>query len=303
MAMPRIWVVCPCFFDVPSFRRVREDTLAAVSTTMPEADVVFVLADDSGRTDPEARALESGPSLRVVSLPYNMGHQGALVYALRMLGGQVHDADYIVTMDSDGEDRPTDIPAMLKPLVEQEDQLSLVALAWRTARQESLTFRAGYTLYRFVFYLLTGKVMKNGNLAAYRGWFLKEVIYHPHFDQCYSSSFISLPLRIHFVPLPRGIRYFGQSRMGYFGLITHGLKMLMPFTERIATRGVIVSGVLAVCSVVLLLAMAALSPLLAILAFLCFFAFTLVTGLFVLLFATFSQSKALSLRRLRELDS
>jgi hypothetical protein len=299
-ASKKIWIVCPCFFDTPSFLKLREAALKAVEEHLPGSSITFVLADDSAGTDPEVKRLLGEPSLEVVTLPYNMGHQGALVYVLRHLGHQVEKTDYIVTLDSDGEDRPTDIPAMLGAVTEKEDRLSLVALAWRTERREALGFKIGYFFFKLIFRVLTGKIIKNGNFAAYRGWFLKEIIYHPHFDQCYASSFISLPLQIQFVPLPRGVRFFGKSKMGYFGLITHGLKMLMPFTERIATRGVIASAFFAVGSAGALVFFLQMSPLLAILAFFCVFSFSLVAGLFILLFATFSQSKAISLRRQSE---
>jgi len=46
------------------------------------------------------------------------------------------------------------------------------------------------------------------------------------------------------VPCERGRRTIGQSRMGLSALVRHGLGMLMPFTDRIATRALLAFAVL-----------------------------------------------------------
>jgi hypothetical protein len=292
-----LWIVCACFFDVQSFKKLRLEARQKIHAAFPELKASFLVLDDSAGTDPEMAELAQFEDCTIMTLPYNMGHQAALVYGLRRLGDRISETDFVLTLDSDGEDRPEDIPSMLMPLWNEKDRLPLVSLAWRTQRKESLGFKLGYFFFRIVFRILTGEVIQNGNFAAYRGWLLKEVIHHPHFDQCYASSFISLPLQLHFVPLARGTRFFGKSKMSRSALLTHGLRMLMPFTEKIATRGVVASIALTALSVVAF-AFALIeshSVLLASLAFLCAIAFALVSGQFVLLFATFSQSKAAKL--------
>ena len=302
MDKKKLWVVCPCFFDVDSFCKTELEARRAVMEKFPDFSLHFVLIDDSAGADPKVADLKTRPDLSILHMPYNLGHQAAIVYALRTLGNEVAENDYLITMDADGEDRPEDTPALLNVLVKNEKNSLQIVLAWRTFRRETMVFKIGYFCFRNVFRLLTGKQIKNGNFAAFRGLFLKEIIFHPHFDQCYSSSFISLPLQIDFVALPRGVRFFGTTKMGYMNLITHGLKMLMPLTERIAIRGVVTSAFLAFLSLLCLLVLIRSSFVAAVFAFFALFSMTLIAGLFALLFATFSQSKATSLRRLREIS-
>ena len=164
-------------------------------------------------------------------------------------------------------------------------------------RSGRINFKVFYLGFRLLFRAATGTVIRNGNFAAFGGWLLQEVIHHPHFDQCYSSSFISLPLPVAGVPLARGKRYAGRSRMGYMGLFTHGVRMLMPFSERIATRGIVASGALTGAGLAWLAAAAWLGASIALPAFVVLYA-TLCLGISLVLFATFSQSKARSLRGL-----
>jgi hypothetical protein len=105
-----------------------------------------------------------------------------------------------------------------------------------------------YALFRLAFRITTGTVVRSGNFAATRGALVARTIDHPSFDQCYSSTLISLPFRRRYVPLPRGERYSGRSRMGYMKLITHGINMFMPFLEIVAVRFLIAASVAFVLS-------------------------------------------------------
>lgn len=295
MSEAKLWVVSPCFFDAGPFRRLHGEAREALGPLGLEAS--FVLIDDSAGQDPEAHELASLGDVKVVPLPYNMGHQAALVYALRLLAPTIAAEDLVVTMDSDGEDRPEDLPALLRPLLAEAGNLNKIAIARRTRRSESLAFKVLYFGFKLLFRLLAGTIVRNGNFIAFRGWFLKELIRHPHFDQCYASTFVSLPLQAEFVPLPRGPRYSGTSKMGYMGLVTHGVRMLMPFSERIAVRGLAGSFLLLTStSLVFLGSLLLRFPLAGLLAAFGVLLSSLALGLFALLFATFSQTKARALR-------
>ncbi len=293
-----IWIVCPCFFDATSFSHTSEEVAKELAKHFPELSVKFLLIDDSAGADPELEGIRISSGLSTVRMPYNMGHQGAIVFALRLLGRDISEKDLIVTMDADGEDRPVDVPALIAKMLEKSPAPLHAVLAWRTYRRETLPFKIGYFCFRMVFGLLTGRVVKNGNFACFRGSFLKELIFHPHFDHCFSSTFLSLPLNVALVPLPRGIRSFGKSKMNYLSLVSHGIRMLMPFSEKIAIRGVLLTAFLAFAGGVGVLLTLALFPQATLMAILIFFTGISFLGMFCLLFATFSQAKAASLSRL-----
>jgi len=302
----KIWIVCPCYFDVTLFLRVREAALAGLRASHI-TQVHFLVVDDSAGLDPEVSASFAGLSdVRVIRPPYNLGHQAALVYGLRQAGASISTDDIVITMDSDGEDRPEDIPALIAPIIANLGRLDLVAVARRTQRTETALFQTFYFCFKLFFRVATGTVVRSGNFIAYRGWFLQHIIYHPHFDQCYSSSFISLPLNLEMVPLARGRRYLGRSKMGFWGLFTHGIRMLMPFTEKIAIRGIFACSIL--CVTFLLIFLGAWiwgdayrrSGLL--IAFTGFCSSLLLLGMHGVLFTTFSQTKSHSLRVLHDHD-
>jgi hypothetical protein len=301
----RLWLVSPVYFDVESYLRLRENARAALASA-PALDIRFVAIDDSAGADPDIRGLEAMAGQSVITPPFPLGHQRALVLGLRRLSARVEEADLVVTLDADGEDKPEDLVRLLAPLGQASSSLRTVVVAARTRRHESPAFRVLYVIFKTFFQLLTGTIIRSGNYAAYRGWLTHNVLFHPHFDLSYSSSLLSLGLNVQRVPCERGSRYAGKSKMTYVKLIQHGLRMLMPFADRIATRGLVVlSGLVGVG----LLGMAALVSLklsghfslpgwiiyaLCTGTLLC----ALGTACMVIVFALFVQSQSLALARL-----
>lgn len=309
--MPRIWIVSPVYFDVDSYTlllgRLRE-VLAGMRLPL-ELEPRFIAVDDTAGLDPQLRTLEGIADLQIIVPPFNLGHQRALVHGLRRLSSEIDDRDIVVTCDADGEDRPEDLPRLLSALLAepQPGNLRLITLAARTRRRETPAFKLLYFFFKHFFLLLSGTVVRSGNYAAYRGWVARNVVFHPHFDLCYASSLLSLNLQIERVPCERGSRYAGQSKMTYGKLTQHGFRMLMPFTDRIAVRGLVLfavlfgTGTLALAlGVAARLAGAAVAGWLLVVLLVAVLFFGTALGLCLVLFALFSQSQSLSMDRLRE---
>jgi hypothetical protein len=129
---------------------------------------------------------------------------------------------------------------------------------------------------------------------------------HPYFDLCYSSTLVSLDMNVVPVPCPRGSRYAGQSRMNMLRLFMHGIRMLMPFTDRIAARALTAFSVmfglgitLSAVVVAIRLFTAAAIPGWATATLLGLLILSFIAlGNFIVLFAVFSHSRGISLANL-----
>lgn len=308
--MTKLWFVSPLFLDVESFMILRKRLIEVVAEddALGDPELTFVVLDDTAGADQRIGDLQALGDVRVLVAPFNLGHQRGLVYALRTIAPQIAEDDIVVTLDADGEDRPDDLPRLLAPLLAEPIDRSTVVLARRTKRQTSWRFKVMYAFFTILFRFLTGTSVRTGNFAAYRGWQARRMLLHPYFDLCYSSTLLSLPLSTHFVPCERGLRYAGRSRMGFQKLFMHGLRMLMPFIDRIAMRALLLFSAMLVIGVVLsgvvigirLFTDAAIPG---------WATFTLIgiltvsfvaLGSFVTLFAVFSQSRAISLANLEQ---
>lgn len=305
MSSETIWLVSPVFFDVESYTTLRQ---RAREQLAPESalDVRFVAIDDTAGADPAMRQLETLPDQVVITPPYPLGHQRALAFGLRRMSTVVRETDTIVTLDADGEDQPQDLPRLLAALHEEGASLRTVVVAARTRRRESLPFKILYLFFKAFFRFLSGTIIRSGNYAAYRGWLTLNVLFHPAFDLAYSSSLLALGLNVRRVACERGVRYAGASRMTYVKLIQHGLRMLMPFADRIATRGLVLFAVLLILGIpaTALLVTLRLSGRLEIEGWVVYAAcsalllFAVAAACMVIVFALFVQTQGLSLARL-----
>ncbi len=310
MSEARLWIVCPSYTDVVAFTMLRERILEVLpATPAPGARPIrFVVIDDTGGFDPETEALRAYDDVTVIAPPFNLGHQRAIVFGLRIIEPEIDDADFVVTMDADGEDRPEDLPRLLEPLLDTPGDRKLLCVARRTKRSESVRFRVMYFFFRILFRTLTGVTVRSGNYAAYRGWLCRRMLRHPYFDLCYSSTLVSLDIPVTLVPCPRGTRYAGLSRMNLFRLFMHGVRMLAPFTDRIAIRAM--TAFTAVFGIGILASLAVLGTKVFTSASIPGWTTTMLLGILVLslnavgtavvLFAVFSHSRGISLSGLEE---
>ncbi len=305
------WIFTPVYRDVRSFRMLRERLLKVLAESPPPGTeaVRFIVIDDTAGEDPEVEFLRSLDDVTILRPPFNLGHQRAIVYALRKVLPQVKDEDAVVTLDADGEDRPEDLPRLLAPLTANTEMERRVVLALRTKRKESISFKLFYRLFRLLFRLLTGTTVRSGNFVAMPGSLAKRALLHPTFDLSYSSAILALDLPIEYVPCERGERYEGRSKMTYGRLAMHGLRMLMPFTDQIAIRALAVFVVSLVLGALLALVViwiklftnsaipgwASFTVLGAVIVSL------VALGNFVTLFVLFSQTRAVSLASIEDL--
>ncbi len=292
-----LWVLSPLLRDTESFLRVRLEVAEHCGDAALPGPIRHVVVDDSAGSDREVDQLRALPDVEVLTPPFNLGHQRAIVFGLRQIADSIAADDVVVTMDSDGEDQPADVPRLVGAL--QVGHVPL-ALAERTERSESFTFRVMYVAFRMLFRLVTGTAVRSGNFAAQRGDSLVTTIGHPSFDLCYSSTLLTLRRPTATVPCARGRRFAGRSRMNRHSLVAHGIRMMLPFSERIAVRMLVAAGVsfvALVTMVVLVLSGAAGDdPGVGVLSIVVLLASVMVVTLtsFVVLFAGFAQSSGIA---------
>ena len=306
------WIFTPVYRDTRSFRILRERLLEVLagSDATPPGPVRFVVIDDTAGQDPEVSSLRELGDVAILQPPFNLGHQRALVYALRKTLPEIADEDAVVTLDADGEDRPEDLPRLLSALTAKPPADQPVVLALRTKRRESLSFKMFYRGFRFLFRMLTGTTVRSGNFAAMPGSIARRALLHPTFDLAYSSAILALDLPIEYVPCARGERYEGRSKMTYGKLAMHGLRMLMPFTDRIAIRALgafvffgVFGAALALLVVVLKIFTSSSIPgWTSYIALGALIVSLVALGNFVSLFVLFSQTRAVSLANIEELS-
>lgn len=215
---------------------------------------LFVIAVDDGSVlqPVDIRSLSStGIAGVVIRLKRNVGHQRAIAVGLSYAAENIANFDRVVVMDSDGEDKPETIRALLDALLTDEFD---IAVAQRKSRVETLRFRTFYVLYRLIFGALTGRRISFGNFMALQPAAVKRLAAMQELWTHVAGAALGSKLRLAVCPLDRGARYAGRSKMNFVGLALHGFKALTVFAEdvlvRVGVMCVLISAVSVLCAVI-----------------------------------------------------
>lgn len=144
------------------------------------------------------------------------------------------DFDFVVVLDSDGEDKPEDIFKLIKKCESLESKK--IVFAQRKKRQESLLFKTGYFFYKYVFYWLTGQKISFGNFSCVPQKLLKRIVVQDNLWNHYSGSVIQSKTPFDTILLDRGKRYSGHSKMNFTNLILHGLSSISVYFDFLSVR-------------------------------------------------------------------
>ena len=223
---------------------------------LPEHDVSFLVADDSQGTDPALNTLSQTNSRVSLFIPTSrLGHQRGLAAALREIKDELPSFDAVVTMDGDGEDKPTDIAKLIAPVISGEVNLSR---AQRGKRSVHHSFSLGYLIYRGLFRTLTGMKITSGNFAAASGAWWHDELNSKMWNLTFSGTLASINGKVTDIACDRDPRRQGKSRMNFSGLIGYGLMFALPFSLKIAVRAAVLTAFAAVIAVISVLTVVAL---------------------------------------------
>ena len=177
-------------------------------------------------------------TIRVLRLRRNLGHQRAIAVGLAY-AKQSTTSDAVLVMDSDGEDTPQGVVDLLKAYANgQQDQ---AIFAERTRRSESIGFRFFYHIYRVLHRALTGVRVRVGNFSILPATFLTTLVAMSELWNHYAAAVFRSKLPFTMIPIPRGTRIAGRSRMNFTALVSHGLSAISVFGDIVGVRLLVAS--------------------------------------------------------------
>ncbi|MBC7523021.1 MAG: glycosyltransferase [Flavobacterium sp.] len=229
----KIYCVAPVFNDWESFSILIQD-IKTVSEKINEYSFSIIAVNDGSTSDYCSTNLENVIPVTLLNLKINIGHQRAIAVGLQYVYNEIKDFDFVVVMDSDGEDKPEDIKLLLEEAVSSES--NKIIFAQRKKRQESALFKTGYFFYKYLFYFLTGQKINFGNFSIIPQRLLGKVVHQNNIWNHYSGGIIQSKIPFDKVLLDRGKRYKGVSKMNFNSLIIHGLSSIAVYFDFLSLR-------------------------------------------------------------------
>lgn len=235
----RLVVMMPVRDDWPSALELirRVDQLVSTRSCVVE----ICLIDDGSIEGYESRLQTRFLKVRVVRilrLRRNLGHQRAIAIGLAYIQATIV-CDAVLVMDSDGEDTAEGVGALLDAYLTAS--APHVIFAERARRSESLAFRFFYALYRGSHRALTGIRVRVGNFSILPFEYLNTLVAMSELWNHYAAAVFRSKLPFSLVPIARGKRIAGASKMNFVSLVSHGLSAIAVFGDIVGVRLLIAS--------------------------------------------------------------
>lgn len=178
-------------------------------------------------------------NITLINLKTNLGNQKSVFAGILYIYSAKINFDYLVIMDSDGEDDPDYIITLINSAKENNNKK--IIFASRLKRNEGLLYIILYFMYKFIFKLFTGRKLNFGNYSCIPKNILEPVVNVPFLDRHYASAVLGSGLPHACVPCNKGKRYYGKSSMSFVNFILHAAKSFSVFYEKIIARFLIFS--------------------------------------------------------------
>ncbi len=163
-------IVIPLYNEEESIPELYERIKAVMDQVAPkDYEIIFI---NDGSTDNSLEIIKkiqkTDPSIQVISFRKNMGKAAGLSVGFDHVKGK-----YVITMDADLQDEPTEIPKMIKKLSEGYDLVS----GWKEDRQDPIDKTLPSKVFNFLVSKLSGVNFHDFNCGfkLYKRQVLKEI--------------------------------------------------------------------------------------------------------------------------------
>lgn len=225
-----IKIVLPVYNDWEALKLVLTKIQLLYKTQFQ--NIEYIVVNDNSSIEYQ-KADFNAFNIKVIHLNCNVSHQRAIAIGLAYLANEEIKSDYVIVMDSDGEDQPEHITNLID---QAKAAPGTIVFAQRKKRTESLLFKVFYLVYKFIFKSLTGHIINFGNFSIIPSQKLKKLSFVSEIWNNYPGGVIRSKLPISAVSLDRGVRLAGKSKMNFSSLILHGMSAISVFLDFTAVR-------------------------------------------------------------------
>ena len=229
-----IYCLIPVYNDWESLDILLTNLEKIQSDNFQEYKFSVIVVNDGSTEKLMSIINKTGINLTFINLKINIGHQRAIAVGLQYIHNEISDYDYVVVMDSDGEDKPEHVISLLSK--SNEIGKDKIIFAQRNKRQESLVFKIGYYFYKLLFRYFTGQKISFGNFSLIPKSLLGKVVHQNNIWNHYSGGIIQSKIPFDMLLIDRGKRYKGVSKMNFNSLILHGLSSIAVYFDQISIK-------------------------------------------------------------------
>ena len=230
--MKKIIILLPVYNDWESLLKVLDEINSVIKDIQKYKFECIIVNDRSTIEKPKIVKPKNFNSLKIINMKENRGHARCNAFGLRYINLN-ETYDYVIVMDSDGEDRPVEISSLINNII-QEPETSVVAK--RIKRSEGLIFQTLYQVHKLITFIFTGKKINFGNYSCLTKRDVNILSDTASLWSSFSGSVKKNLKSLNEVDSIRGLRYFGPSKMSFFNLAIHSFSIIAVFKYTVFLR-------------------------------------------------------------------
>ena len=233
--MKKIIILVPIFNDWDSFQKL----ILEINESIKDIDNFLfdcvVVNDASINETPKFQKPKKFKSLKILNMEKNKGHARCNAFGIRYIS-QNEKFDYLILMDGDGEDRPSELRSLVKKIL---DNPSKSVVAKRIKRSEGLFFKFLYSMHKIITLIFTGKKIDFGNYSCLTKEDAIFISNKGSLWSSYSGTVKKYIKNLNTVDSIRGKRYVGPSKMSLYNLIIHSFSIIAVFKYQVLLRSIL----------------------------------------------------------------
>tara|TARA_B100001559_G_C16489646_1_gene617840 strand:- start:1232 stop:2104 length:873 start_codon:yes stop_codon:yes gene_type:complete len=234
--MKKVIILIPVYNDWESVQKVLNEINSIISEIKKFQFQCIIVNDCSINKRPKINKPKHLLSLKILNMKKNTGHARCNAVGLRYINLK-ETFDYVIVMDSDGEDRPVEIKDLINKIFKEPDY-SVVAK--RVKRSEGIVFQTLYQIHKLITFFFTGKKVNFGNYSCLTKNDVKILSNKASLWSSFSGSVKKHITRLNEINSSRGSRYFGPSKMSLLGLIIHSFSIIAVFKYNVFFRSALI---------------------------------------------------------------
>ena len=232
--MKKVIFLMPVYNDWESLLKLLREINSIIEGINGYEFKCIIINDSSKVMSPKIEKPKNFFSLKIINMRENRGHARCNAFGIRYINSN-ENFDYVILMDSDGEDRPIEIKSLIKKITESPN-LSVVAK--RIKRSEGSIFQTLYKIHKLITVIFTGQKINFGNYSCLTKNDINILSNKSSLWSSFSGSVKKYISEFNEVDSTRGLRYFGPSKMSIFNLAIHSFSIIAVFKKTVFLRSV-----------------------------------------------------------------
>ena len=231
----KIKILIPIYNDWASVSKLIKNIDSEIKDINHEVSITIINDASSEKNELDTQSLQNIVFVELINMKENRGHARCIASGLKYIF-EKKDFDYVIPMDGDGEDRPSEIKDFIEYAEYSPNQ---TIVGERVKRSENFFFKFCYSSHKIFTFFFTGKSIKFGNYSCLTKASVKKMINEKASWNSFSGALTKVEKNKLAIPSIRGTRYFSPSKMSFIGLMKHSFSIISDFRINVLIRSIL----------------------------------------------------------------